>query len=335
MNPRCKRKRRYSFLSPVVLLFLVSVTSASTHPLPHLSQNEPGTGDARERIGELMKETLAKRDSLGPDGRKVWLLIPPSPETIDQLRACGPAAVPVLAEYSRSGSYHERELALEFLHDIGGEKVAGPLAMAARTEAEPRLREDALRYLSDQSWKVAGPILKEASLADPDPKVREYVIYELESHEARIRDTTSESQVRKRISSIIRHTIQKASFVTPDGLRVQTVARATNEEIKEIQGYGDAAVPILSEFLSSKDDREKDLAIRLLGILGGGRVVEPLARVVRTDTSPAAREMAIRWLAQAPWDLASPVIFEAARNDADAAVRQTAQEVLDARSPKQ
>ena len=251
------------------------------------------------------------------------------------IRACGPAAVPVLAEYSRSGSYHERELALEFLHDIGGEKVAEPLAMAARTEAEPRLREDALRYLSDQSWKVAGPILKEASLADPDPKVREYVIYELESHEARIRDTTSESQVRKRISSIIRHTIQKASFVTPDGLRVQTVARATNEEIKEIQGYGDAAVPILSEFLSSKDDREKDLAIRLLGILGGGRVVEPLARVVRTDTSPAAREMAIRWLAQAPWDLASPVIFEAARNDAYAAVRQTAQEVLDARSPKQ
>src|SRR5262249_19821164 len=189
---------------------------------PRSTQNECSERDVQAKIAALMEATLAKRDTVSPDGRKVWLPVPPSTETIRQVRACG-NSVRVLAEYSRSGSYHERELALEFLHYVAGGEVVEALARAARADREPRLRTEALRYLVQESWEVADPILREASRADPDAKVREYAKYELESHAARAAVAAPESMIRKRIGALIRHTIDSANLVTSDGVRVQTV----------------------------------------------------------------------------------------------------------------
>jgi hypothetical protein len=296
-------------------------------------QKEPADVCTHEGISDLVKGTVARRDVINPEGRRVWVPMPPSPETLQMIRACGATAVPALTEYSRSGSYHERELAIEFLSFIGGAHVAESLQTIARNDPEPSLRKDALKYLAKESWELAGPVVKEVPRSDPDRSVREYATYLAEGQEARAMQSPSQTMVRSRISALMRHIIKEAESVTPDGLRIRTVARPTVEDIKEVEGYGDDAVPILSGYLTSQDGLEKDLAIRFLGILGGARIVGPLGAVVRTDASPGAREMALRWLAEAPWDMALPIIQDAARNDPDSMVRQAAQELPDSRGP--
>ena len=93
-------------------------------------------------------------------------------------------------------------------------------------------------------------------------------------------------------------------------------------------------MPILEEYLWPGDNRAGELALRFLGLLGGSQIVEPLKRVVEKSDSPGRRELALRWLTQAPWDLAAPIIRTAAETDADAQVRGVARDLLANYSPQ-
>jgi hypothetical protein len=62
--------------------------------------------------------------------------------------------------------------------------------------------------------------------------------------------------------------------------------------------------------------------------------VEPLKRVAEQSTSAASRETALMWLTQAPWELAFPIIRNAAETDRDPKVRGVAQDLLVKYSPK-
>lgn len=99
----------------------------------------------------------------------------------------------------------------------------------------------------------------------------------------------------------------------------------TNNEIRR---YGDDAIPILAEYLNSGNGFEKYLAMRFLGLIGSSGVVEPLNRVALGDASSSFRLVALRWLTQAPWELASPIIRQAADNDPVPEVREAARELL-------
>ena len=61
--------------------------------------------------------------------------------------------------------------------------------------------------------------------------------------------------------------------------------------------------------------------MRLVGALGGQRIIHPLEKVILYDRSARKREYALRWISQGPWDQASKVITRAADNDPDANVR--------------
>jgi len=63
-------------------------------------------------------------------------------------------------------------------------------------------------------------------------------------------------------------------------------------------------------------------------LLGGRRIVVPLQGVILHDPSPAIRELALRWLTQAPSNLAQPIIRRAARTDPDERVRTVAKSIL-------
>lgn len=207
--------------------------------------------------------------------------------------------------------------------------------MVLRNDPEPRLRENALTYLSELSWDVVSPVIKETSKADRDPRVREKAEYILKSHEARELKSPSESVIRKRVAELMGYILKRAEVVTSDGkAMVQIVALPSNEDIEEVRRYGDAAVPILAEYLTSGDGRQKVLAMRFLGNLGGSRIVEPLRTVVQHDASPGIRDLALRWLSGAPWDLAAPIIREAAETDPDPGVREAAKEILAKYPPK-
>ena len=132
----------------------------------------------------------------------------------------------------------------------------------------------------------------------------------------------------------MRHTLKQGEFKVNGAVAAWTRTSPSKENVEEIQRYGDDAVPILSEYLGSEDDREKELAMRFLGLLGGSRIVEPLRKVIQSDNSPSIREIALRWLTQAPWDLASPIIQEAAEKDIDLEVRNVAKKLLTEYAPK-
>jgi hypothetical protein len=144
---------------------------------------------------------------------------------------------------------------------------------------------------------------------------------------------SDEGAIRERIATIIRETIKQGEGYI-DGIKFWTRVPPSNEDVEEIKSYGDKAVPILEEYLFSDVGREGDLALRLLGLLGGSRIVEPLKRIAEQSTSAARRETALRWLTRAPWELASPIIRNGAETDRDPEVRGVARDLLVNYSPK-
>ena len=145
-------------------------------------------------------------------------------------------------------------------------------------------------------------------------------------------DDAQVTAIRERIQAIMRQTIKSGETVIMfDGRQVlaRTFIPPSQLDIDEVKGYGDKAVPILAEYLRQPSGFEKYHAMRLLGTIGRKSVVEPLRQVALHDTSAGYREYALAFLTQAPWELAAPILREAATCDSDLRVRQRAKELLD------
>lgn len=138
--------------------------------------------------------------------------------------------------------------------------------------------------------------------------------------------------MRERVATIFRETLKQGeSAVAQNGghrVTARTFVPPATEHVGEIQRYGDAAIPILAEYLNSDNGFEKYLAMRFLGSIGGSGVVEPLRKVALGKDSSSFRLAAVLWLTETPWELASPIIRQVAKTDASVEVRKKAEEVL-------
>ena len=138
--------------------------------------------------------------------------------------------------------------------------------------------------------------------------------------------------MRERIATIFRETLKQGeSAVEQNGRRhvtARTFVPPSTEHVDEIRRYGDDAIPILAEYLNSDNGFEKYLAMRFLGSIGGSGVVEPLRKVALGKDSSSFRLVALLWLTETPWDVASPIIRQVAENDASVEVREKAKEIL-------
>jgi hypothetical protein len=134
--------------------------------------------------------------------------------------------------------------------------------------------------------------------------------------------------VRERVAKIVRERLSDGVSMV-NGVRVQNKTPPSPEITKEIRECGNAAIPVLTHYLRSESQNERVVAVELLGLLGGSRVVAPLKYVVEKDRSPTLRILALRWLSQAPSGLASPIISKAARTDVDESVRKAARDLLE------
>jgi hypothetical protein len=146
--------------------------------------------------------------------------------------------------------------------------------------------------------------------------------------------SSDEGAVRERISTIIHATIKQGEGYTVEGVKFWTRIPPSTKDVEEIKAYGEKAVPILEEYLFSDVGLEGALALEILGRLGGSQIVEPLKRVVEQSTSASRRQLALSWLTQAPWELALPIIRNAAETDRDPEVRAVARDLLVQYSPK-
>jgi len=148
-----------------------------------------------------------------------------------------------------------------------------------------------------------------------------------------IANAQTTANVRERVNTIIQETIQRGEFTTPEGVRGVTRVPPLAEHVEEITRYGDRAVEPLEEYFYSANGFEYEVAMRLMGALGGKRIIEPFKKVILYDPSARKREYALRGISQGPWDEASKIITHAADNDSDANVRKVAQELLDGHRP--
>jgi hypothetical protein len=137
--------------------------------------------------------------------------------------------------------------------------------------------------------------------------------------------------LQERIDTIFRATLQQGETeINYEGqrIKVSTFIPPSTSHVEEIKSYGDAAIPILEQHFNTGSGFEKYLALRFLGLMGGSRVVEPLGKIALGDPSPSFREVALLWLSVAPWDLAAPILRQAAENDVSFKVRDRAAQLL-------
>lgn len=143
----------------------------------------------------------------------------------------------------------------------------------------------------------------------------------------------SAAERRARIVEIMQRTLKAGEGrIVSDGQVINTYTRRgpTEADLEEIRRYGEDAVPILTEYLASRNAPEYELALRFLGAIGGTSIVPPLKNLIYQDQSSRKREYAIRTITRAPRAEASPILRHAAVRDADPGVRKVAKEMLKA-----
>jgi len=143
---------------------------------------------------------------------------------------------------------------------------------------------------------------------------------------------TSKDIIRDRIAIIFEETFKQGEtqieLSDHSVVTARTFMPPSNEHVEEIRHYGVDAVPILSDYLDRGTGWEKLIAMRFLDSIGGKSIIDPLRRVALHDPSPDFRATALVWLGAARWDLAAPIIRQAARKDRSPEVRKQAQEIL-------
>ena len=143
---------------------------------------------------------------------------------------------------------------------------------------------------------------------------------------------TSKDIIRDRIAIIFEETLKqgerRVELSDHSVVTARTFIPPTNEHVEEIRRYGADAVPILSDYLDRGTGWEKYLAMRFLDSIGGKSIIDPLRRVALNDPSPDFRATALLWLGAARWDLAAPIIRQAASKDSFPEVRKQAQKIL-------
>lgn len=146
-------------------------------------------------------------------------------------------------------------------------------------------------------------------------------------HQTKGTQATSKEGLNRSIGRIITETLKEGEGVV-NGVKVWRRVPPAKKDIEEIRRYGDEAVSALTNHLNAESDRERALVVEFLGLLGGRRIIPPLQTVIQRDDSPSIRILALRWITQAPFNLVSPIILEAARTDVDWGVREEAQNIL-------
>jgi hypothetical protein len=150
-------------------------------------------------------------------------------------------------------------------------------------------------------------------------------------------DPSGNRDIRERITSIFHETLKQGEITVEHNGRLvtaRTFVPPSKEHVDQVRRYGNNAIPILAEYLTSGSGFEKYLALRFLGLIGGSGVVETLRKVALNDTSSSFRLVALLWLTETPWDLASPIIRQVANDDTSPEVRNKAKQILAQRERK-
>jgi HEAT repeats len=136
-------------------------------------------------------------------------------------------------------------------------------------------------------------------------------------------------EIASRIDAIVHRAAEPVVLSSPSSPVKITSAQIffDLDDVAEIQRYGPRAIPTLSKFILDRNPRIERVAIRLLGVIGGPEIIDPLVEVLDKSTSSGGRNEALLNLKQAPCSKAvARAILRVSQNDSDAYVRDQARE---------
>jgi hypothetical protein len=102
-----------------------------------VSQTLPSASDEgaiRERIATIIRETLKRGEGTTVEGYSVFTWVPPSNKDVEEIKAYGDKAVPILEEYSFSDVGREGYLAPSIAWPFRWESDSGTFEAGRRAE---------------------------------------------------------------------------------------------------------------------------------------------------------------------------------------------------------
>src|SRR5690606_33992171 len=129
--------------------------------------------------------------------------------------------------------------------------------------------------------------------------------------------------LKKRIADIVRVSKERGKG-NVNGISVYTKMPTDSKLVEEVRSYGEKAVPILADYLESKNQQERLIAVNFLGNIGGAGVVSALAKVINGDSPSTTRIVALRWLGSIDDPKARAIVFEVAETETTDALREEA-----------
>ncbi len=145
--------------------------------------------------------------------------------------------------------------------------------------------------------------------------------------------TQDPAMIQARVDEIVNTTLHDGEFVVNGARAVQSIP-PSKEALAAIQTLGEAAIPALSKHLDAQDPREQQLAVRLIGVIGGSKIVAPLSHAIHTSHFRVTRMIALDFITSAPNTDFLPVV-RFALNDQDALVRKKATGILKSCCPQE
>jgi hypothetical protein len=142
-----------------------------------------------------------------------------------------------------------------------------------------------------------------------------------------------EGTIRERIATIIRETLKQGEGTTVEGYSFFTWMPSSDKDVEEIKSYGDKAAPSRGALIFRRWSRGP-LSPSIAWPFRWEPDSRTLKRVAEQSTSASRRATALTYLTQAPWELAFPIIRNAAETDRDPEVRAEARDLLVRYSPK-
>ncbi len=139
----------------------------------------------------------------------------------------------------------------------------------------------------------------------------------------------TQDEINHRVADIMESTLQKGVGTTPEGVRYTIMnISPTLQEFREIKKFGERAIPSLGNYLDSADYRAQNVAVKLLGSIGGKAVIKLLTHGLVKCSSMAARAIAVANLAHQNWDDVAETIKWVAVNDPAPDVRKAAADLI-------
>ena len=141
--------------------------------------------------------------------------------------------------------------------------------------------------------------------------------------------TTAEQRViRQQIAEMIHQALKASTINLKEGVVATTVPLLSPEDYAKVRQFGDAATPVLCEYLASKNYFEQLLAIRLLDTIGTNTAKDVLDSFAEKAELPATRMYALEFVAIAQRTRDIEILEKIAAADPNINVRTKAIDVI-------